>query len=412
MLDAGLPRAPVGSPLAVRIRPAAERAVRDGHPWVFEDSIRSISREGKAGDIAVIFDRKDRFLAVGLHDPHSPIRVRVLASGSPAKVGGALFRDRFGEALSLRTELLADPGTSGIRMLSGEGDRMPGLVADQYGDGLVLKSYTPAWIPWLGTLVPELQEMTGAGTVVHLPSTAVADAPVPDSLREPVVLDGEPPDDGFEFLESGLRFRAHPVVGHKTGFYLDQRDNRARVRSLAGGRRVLNVFAYTGGFSLAAAAGGASGALDVDQSEAALEQARRHFKLNRTLEPVRRARHATRVGDAFEVLQELADAGERFGLVVVDPPSFARHQGQVEGAIRAYARLTRMTLAVLEPGGILVQASCTARVAADEFFGTVLNTARSEGRPLDEIERTGHPVDHPVRHPEGEYLKCLFARTP
>ncbi|TVP54769.1 MAG: class I SAM-dependent rRNA methyltransferase [Gemmatimonadales bacterium] len=402
-----------GPPLAVRVTPAAERAVRDGHPWVFENSIREISREGVSGDIAVLFDRKNRFLAVGLFDPESPIRVRILSAGSPAKVGAGLFRTRLAEALKLRRRLVDDPETTGFRILSGEGDRVPGLVLDRYGEGLVLKCYTPAWLPWLDELRSALDELLPSSVLAYLPSRGVSGSPAtPDTLRTPVLLSGPPLDDGLEFLEGGLRYRAHPFVGHKTGFYLDQRENRARVRELARGLRVLNVFSYTGGFSLAAAAGGAPGVLSTDLSEPALREAERHFELNAGLEAVRSAAHETRTGDAFEVMEALDTAGERFGMVVVDPPSFAREKGQEAGALRAYGKLTQLALKLIEPGGILVQASCTARIDAESFFLSVLNTARSADRSLEVIAQTGHPVDHPVRHPEGEYLKCLFGRVP
>ncbi len=387
--------------------------MRDGHPWVFENSIREVNRQGIAGDVAVLFDRKNRFLAVGLFDPESPIRVRILSAESPAKIGVELFRTRLSEALELRRPLVDDPETTGLRILSGEGDRMPGLVLDQYGDGLVLKCYTPAWLPWLDELREAIGDRLPSRVLAYLPSRGVSSsAATPDPLRSPALLAGPPLDDGLEFLEGGLRYRAHPFVGHKTGFYLDQRENRARVRELARGQRVLNVFSYTGGFSLAAAAGGAPRVLSTDLSEPALREAERHFELNAGIEAVRSSAHESRTGDAFEVMEALDTAGDRFGMVVVDPPSFAREKGQEAGALRAYGKLTQLALKLLEPGGILVQASCTARIDAETFFLSVLNTARSADRSLEVLAQTGHPLDHPVRHPEGEYLKCLFGRVP
>ncbi len=414
---------PSPHPLAVRLHPPAERAVRDGHPWVFETGIRSVDLTGRsdeaapsegngrpaAGDIAVIFDRKDRFLAVGLFDPASPIRIRVLNHGEPAQVGPDLFRDRLEQALERRASLTADPRTTGYRVVHGEGDGLPGLVLDRYGDQAVLKLYSGIWLPRLREVVPTVRRLLGSSTVLGLVSRNLADEPhCPAPLRRGTVLAGQDDSGPFPFLESGLRFEAHPVEGHKTGFYLDQRENRRRLEARTRGARVLNVFSYTGGFSLYAARGGARNVISVDRSRPALRQAERHFELN--VQAARDTRHRTMEGDAFRIMDELAGHGERFGVVVVDPPSFAKEASQVEGALEAYARLTVLAMAVLEPGGLLVQASCSSRVSADDFSGRVHRAVADGGRSLVNQHRTGHPVDHPATFPEGHYLKCLFAR--
>jgi 23S rRNA (cytosine1962-C5)-methyltransferase len=211
------------------------------------------------------------------------------------------------------------------------------------------------------------------------------------------------------FTENGLRFEADVLRGQKTGFFFDQRDNRARVGKLAAGRRTLNVFAYSGGFSLYAAQGGAPEVLSLDASVPALAAAERNFALNRDLPAVAACRHTVLAADAFEALVELRGRGERFGLVIVDPPALAKRENEVERAVLAYARLTGLALGVLAPGGTLVMASCSSRVTAERFIATVNRAAQQAGRPLHEIERTGHALDHPVRFPEGGYLKCLFA---
>jgi len=407
---------PSSDALAVRLHPPAERAVRAGHPWVFENSIRSVSPTGQtadqpgSGDVAVIFDRKGRFLAVGLFDPTSPIRIRVLSHGEPAQVGPELFRTFLGEALERRKPLDDDPETTGYRVLHGEGDRFPGLVLDRYGDAVVLKLYSPIWLPRLREVVPAVRECLAPRTIVGLVSRRLAEDPgCPAPLRRGAVLDGAADSGPFEFQESGLHFEAHPVVGHKTGFYLDQRENRRRVEGETAGERVLNVFSYTGAFSLYAARGGAREVTSVDQSRPALRQADRHFALNASV--ARGTTHRAVEGDAFEVMEELARQGERFGVVVVDPPSFAKEASQVEGALGAYAALTGRALSLLDSGGLLVQASCSSRVQADDFFGRVHRAVADAGRSLQEEHRTEHPLDHPATFPEGHYLKCLFARV-
>lgn len=412
-LDADALPHPSSRPLAVRLHPPAERAVRKGHPWVFDSGVRSVDREGSTGDVAVLFDRKNRFLAVGLFDPSGPIRIRILGAGAPAQVGPELFHTRLIAALQRREALVRDPSTTGYRVLHGEADGFGGLVLDRYGDALVLKLYTPAWLPHLRDLLPALEETLTPRVVLGLASRNLASDPhCPQELAAGTRLLGALQANGLPFLESGLRFEAHPLEGHKTGFYLDQRENRRRLGEEVGrlgARRLLNAFSYSGALSLYGARGGVREVVNVDRSGAALAQARRHFAMNP--EVTAGVRHQTLEGDAFQVLDGLSSDGRRFGAVVVDPPSFASRAGQRVGALDAYAALTRMALALLEPGGLLVQASCSSRVSAEEFFARVHETARSAGRTLDEVVHTGHPPDHPATFPEAQYLKCLFARA-
>jgi 23S rRNA (cytosine1962-C5)-methyltransferase len=401
---------PADRRVAVRCTPDALRQVRGGHPWLFAASITSVSHEGRAGDLAVVFDEDRRFAAIGLWDPASPIRLRVLHRGKPAAIDAAWFRSVIDTALARRQILIQDPSTTAFRCIHGENDGFPGLVADRYADTLVVKLYTAAWIPHLPVLVPLLVDATAAETVVLRLSRNVAGAGA-HGLADGDALVGSAPLGAVPYLENGLRFEAAVVGGHKTGAFLDQRDNRAMVRSLTAGARVLDVFSYNGGFSLYAAAGGARAVHSVDQSEPALAAARATFARNRDDPAVASCRHATIAGDAFTVLRDLAARRERFEVVIVDPPSFAQKQADVERGRRAYAGLTRLALAVLTPGGLLMQASCSARIPAADFFATVLDAAAAESVPLVEVARTGHPIDHPIGFPEGAYLKALFART-
>jgi 23S rRNA (cytosine1962-C5)-methyltransferase len=400
--------------LAVRVSPAAQAALRAGHPWVFDHSIVSVSGKERpeAGDLAIIFDDYRRFLAAGLYDPHSPLRIRVLQSGEPARVDRDWFRIRLHEAAALRAAL-PDTGTDAYRLAHGENDGLPGLVVDRYASVLVLKLYTSAWLPWLPQFIDALLEVQPAGSVLLRLSRETAHSPgLPPGLRDGVALVGAPPTAPAQFRENGLLFAADLLAGQKTGFFLDQRDNRSRVERLARGRRTLNVFAYTGGFSLYAARGGAPEALSLDLSEPALHAAEANFALNRSIPAVAACRHSTLTGDAFDELARLGRAGARFGLVVVDPPAFAKRASETAPALRSYARLAELALKVTSPGGVFVMASCSSRVAAAEFFETVAQAAIAARRPLRELERTGHAVDHPVRFPEAAYLKCLFAIAP
>lgn len=232
--------------IAIRVVPAAERALREGHPWLFAGSIREQSHEGAPGDLAVVFDRKGRFLAVGLYDPHSLIRVRVLQYGEPAPIEREWFARRLAAAAARRAPLHDRPAagrTTGYRLVHGENDGLPGFVVDQYGQTLVIKLYTAAWMPHLQDVLAPLTEIVPAERLVLRLGRAMQERPqYLYGLEDGVILSGPSLDGPVLFWENGLRFEADPIRGHKTGFYLDQRENRARVEPLAGGKDVLNVF--------------------------------------------------------------------------------------------------------------------------------------------------------------------------
>jgi 23S rRNA (cytosine1962-C5)-methyltransferase len=398
--------------IALRVSPAAERWVRRGHPWVYDRAIREQSHDGRPGDLAVIFDRKGRFLAIGLYAPASPIRVRVLAQGQPTRIDADWFLYKLETAAEQRQPLLQS-NTTGYRLIHGENDGLPGLVIDRYGESYVVKLYTTAWVPHLSDLLRGLTAVAQPQRVVLRLSRFVQSQEADlYGLQDGQLLLGKPLRNGVRFLENGLYFEADVVQGQKTGFFLDQRDNRARVEKLAEGKRVLNVFAYTGGFSLYAARGGAKEVVSLDISQPALANAMRNFKLNRAHEAVADAEHELLVGDAFLTMKQLIANRRRFEMVIIDPPAFAKRKEEVERAVTAYGRLVRLGLHLLKPEGILVMSSCSSRVSAEEFFELVHKTAVGMGRPLQEIERTGHALDHPITFPEGAYLKCLVAVAP
>jgi 23S rRNA (cytosine1962-C5)-methyltransferase len=401
--------------IALRISPSAERALRQGHPWIFDQAITEQSRAGRPGDLAVIFDDRRRFLAVGLYDPSSPIRVRILQSRQPAAINVDWFKARLAAAIRLRTPLTEQPpekATTGYRLVHGENDGFPGLVIDRYAQTLVIKLYTPAWIPHLKEFCSALAQVSPAdGLILRFGRSVLKQDEFLSGLSDGLALSGAPLDGPVLFQENGLVFESDPILGQKTGFFLDQRDNRARVERLSGGQSVLNVFAYTGGFSVYAARGGARQVVSVDISAAALEAAVRNMGHNRQIPGVAAAAHETQAEDAFEALVRMASEKRRFDLVIIDPPMFAQNQAQIAAALSAYGRLTRLGLGVLRPGGVLVQASCSSRVEAEDFFNAVHQAAWDSNRRLTEIERTGHGLDHPVGFKEGAYLKCLFARA-
>ena len=393
--------------IAIHVTPAAERALRSGHPWLFYQGIRKQSHAGQSGDLAVVFDAERRFLAIGLYDPDSPIRVKVLQHRQQATIDSAWFTERLHAAAAIR-ERLDTPQNNGYRLVHGESDGLPGLIVDRYADTLLLKVYTAAWLPHLRDVIAGLEVVQPFERLVLRVSRNVETVTARYGLHDGAILIGDALEGPVQFLENGLHFAADVVHGHKTGFFFDQRENRARVRERSAGRRVLDMFAYSGGFSVYAAAGGAKSVTSVDVSAPALEAAAANVALNRKAAS-RHFHHDVVVEDAFACLERMCSDGQTFDMVIVDPPSFAKRATEVERALAAYARLARLALDVLEPGGVLVMASCSSRVTPDAFFQTVFDAARDAGRRLSDVERTGHALDHPITFPEGEYLKCLFA---
>ena len=394
--------------LRLRVTAAAESAIRSGHPWVYDNSIREQNRAGTAGELAVVFDRRDRFLALGLYDPLSPIRLRVLHHGKPATADDAWWRARLAGALERRAGLF-DTTTNGYRCLSGENDGWPGLVLDRYDKTYVLKLYSAVWLPRLDEVVRWIiAAVSPERLVLRLSRNIQTEAEASFRLREGQMLVGVAPNGPVVFQETGIRFEAEVVRGQKTGFFLDQRENRRRVETLAAGRDVLNAFSFSGGFSLYAARGGARSTTDLDISPHALESARRNFALNHADPRIAACRHECVQADTFDWLGRRADA--EFDLVILDPPSLARREAEREGAVQAYHRLVTLGIPRLRRGGVLVAASCSAHVTTGEFFSAVLEGIEASGRRFLELERTGHAPDHPATFPEANYLKCLFVR--
>jgi 23S rRNA (cytosine1962-C5)-methyltransferase len=399
---------PSSKRLAIFVNKSIEGKIRKGHPWVFDKSIKKISHDGKPGDLGVIFDHKRKFLAVGLFDPLSPIRLRILASRKPVLIDSDFFLSRISTAKEIRDIL--PQNTTGYRLVHGENDFLPGLVMDKYAEVIVIKLYTSAWIPYLNEVIKNLGKVIKFKTIILRLSRTVKNAgSYLYGLEDGEILVGTNIKTRWLFKENGLQFEVDPVSGHKTGFYLDQRDNRKKVEGLATGKQVLNLFSYTGGFSIYAANGGAEVVTSVDISKHALKAAERNFNYLVNKNPVCQCHHKTIAMNVFEFLIKSDYCEKKYDMVVIDPPAFAKNREEISSAISAYQRLTKQALNLLKTGGILVQSSCSSQIKGDSFFYSVLQAANQVGRPLIEISRTGHPIDHPIKFKEGEYLKCIFA---
>lgn len=354
-----------------------------------------------------MFDRKNEFLAIGLYDALSPIRCRVLSAGKRVIIDRAFWHSRVREAFERRTGI-ASSQTTGLRWIHGENDGMPGLVLDAYGSSGVVKLYTAAWLPHLSDVFCCLQAQFGfERLVLRLSRNLMAEAAV-KGWKDGSAVWGGLPEDPVVFSENGILFEADVVRGQKTGFFLDQRDNRAWLETQTRGRTVLNAFSFSGGFSLYAARGGAKSVCDLDISSHALRSSERNFDLNRKHPTIGACVRKMVQADAFQWLKE---DRQQFDVVVVDPPSLAKREMERERAIEAYARLIRSACERLSPGGLLMAASCSAHVNQEQFFGVVLDTVRRSGGRWHELRRSAHPPDHPVSFPEAAYLKCIAVRV-
>lgn len=401
--------------VAIRIKPQSVPYVSKGTAWLYPDAIAKISpADGKAGDIAVIFDPSQKFLAAGLYDPESPICVKIYSqSKSLPDIGSALFDIYASEAYGRRAgRIPAD--TDAYRIINGDADSFPGLVADKYGDAVVFKIYSTAVLAHLCKIIKSvLAYYPDVTKLVFRLSREVRNADEKNlcGFSDGMIISEDDSFDGIQqFKENGIIFEADLKFGQKTGFFLDQRGNRSIVGKLTShGATVLNVFSYSGGFSLYAARGGASEVTSIDFNEHAIDGAIRNFELNSEDENVGICRHIPIVGDAFAEMERLNAEGCKFDVVIVDPPSFAKNAAEVETAIKSYQRLAKYATRLMEKDGILVFASCSSRINADTLFTKVCETAARCGYPLVEDKRTFHEFDHPTRSRESVYLKCMYA---
>ena len=389
--------------IAVKLKPKAEALVRKGHPWVFDQSITKQNREGIAGDVAVIFDgRKDKFLACGFYDPESPIRIKILQANTSATINRAWFKGKIEAAYARRLPLF-ETDTNGYRLLYGENDGLPSLVADVYDTVLVVKLYSQIWIPYLKDVIPELLEISKTETVILRLSRNVQKEGPPYGLHDGQVIHGELKNEVVTYREHGVSFSANVVRGHKTGAFLDHRANRKKVGEMAAGKTMLDVFSYAGGFSIHALVRGATEVTSLDISAQAQEVAKQNAALNSFA-----GTHSARVGDAFKVLRELAEQHRQFDIVVIDPPSFAKSKVEIDRALHSYEKLAVLGVGLVKKPGLLVLASCSSRVSAEQFFELTEETVGKIAPDYAVLEKTQHDIDHPVGFPEGAYLKCIY----
>lgn len=387
--------------IPVKLKKEAERMVRKEHPWVFESSLSDIGITGNAGDVVIVFDqKKNRFMGFGLWDPDSPIRVKMLHFKTSAKFDEEWINQRILSAYTLRSELLKTD-TDSYRLIFGENDLMPSLIVDIYAKVAVIKLYSRIWVPYLDWIVNAVVNTTLATTVVLRLSRSVSVHE--EKLKEGQILHGTLDDPEVIFTEHGLKFSANVLLGHKTGYFLDHRENRRMIGAMANRKSVLDVFAYAGGFSVHALVGGATEVTSLDISRQALDMSIANAALNKF-----KGQHYTICGDAFEELSKLKQQNKTFDIVVIDPPSFAKKTSEISGALHSYRRLAKLGIALVKPKGTLVLASCSSRVTSEEFFNLCEDELKLSKRPHQILNKTYHDEDHPVSFAEGAYLKCIY----
>lgn len=389
----------------LRLLPGRERSLLRRHPWVFSGAVAGVDGTPGPGDTVLVRAADGTALGTAAYSPASQIRARMWSFDPDETIDAAFVAGRIVASASRRTALMAEADTDAARLVFSEADGVPGLVADRYADTVVCQVTSAGAERWRETLFDALAGLPGVRSVHERSDADTRDR---EGLAERVgTVRGEQVGTAIEARESGYRFAVDPQHGHKTGFYLDQRHGRAAVAKFAHGRSVLNVFCYTGAFSVIAAASGAESILSIDSSGPALETARRSGALN-----------AVDVGDlmeadAFRALRTLRDRARQFDLVLLDPPKLAANDRQVDRASRAYKDLNLLALKLLTPGGVLMTWSCSGSVSAELFQKIVAGAAVDAGRTARIIGRLHQPADHPVplAFPEAEYLKGLIVEV-
>ena len=391
---------------AVFLKKGRDHSVRNRHPWIFSGAIDRLEGEAAPGDIVLVRDAAGEALGLGSYSPASQIRIRMLAFDPKAEIDDLFFADALGRALRARERLLKTGAVSALRVVNAEADLLPGVTVDRYGDWYVGQFTTAG--------AERRKEMIAAILLNLWPAKGFFERSDADSRQHeglPAssgVLAGEEPPETIEIAENGCRYLVDVRAGPKTGFYLDQRDNRAAVAAYAAGRDVLNVFSYTGGFGVAALAAGAKSVTNVDISAPALELAKRNFALNGLPDVAEFIE-----GNAFEVLRKFRDSRRSFDLVILDPPKFADNKNRVMGALRGYKDLNLLAMKLLAPGGYLATFSCSGLVTPELFRKVVGEAAVDAKRDFQIVRSLRQATDHPesVFFPEGLYLKGLILRA-
>jgi 23S rRNA (cytosine1962-C5)-methyltransferase len=393
--------------IKVLIKKDREKSLLRHHPWLFSGAIEKVVGEPQAGETVELRAYDGCFLGHGAWSPQSQIIVRVWSLDENEAIDADFFRRRLELAVNERQSLLIPGMTDAVRLVNAESDGLPGLIVDRYGDFLVVQFLSAGTEHWRDTILATLADLKPVAGIYERSDVDVREKEgLP--LRQGLLWGSEPPE-FITILENSRRFLVDVRRGHKTGFYLDQRDNRQKITEFAAGREVLNCFAYTGGFSVAALAAGATKVTNVESSADALELLNRNVELN-DCEPTKVENLAD---DVFLALRKFRDQGRSFDLIVLDPPKFAESKSQLERASRGYKDINLLAFKLLRPGGVLFTFSCSGQMTPELFQKIVADAALDAGKTAQIIARLEQSADHPtaLNFPEGHYLKGLVCRT-
>ena len=391
------------------LMPGKERsAFKQNHPWIFAGSVGRLEGRARPGDTVEVLADNLRPLGRAAYSPKSQIRARFWTFDAEESVDDAFFKRRVAAAVARRQALPELRGQQGLRLIHAESDGLPGVIADQYGDTIVVQLTSAGADKWRNAIVAGLIKATGCARVYERSDSDVRRLEGLESTTG--WLHGEARDEPLTIIENGVKLAVDIAGGHKTGFYLDQRDNRFLLGQLASGKDVLNCFCYTAGFSLQALAGGANSVLSMDSSGPALEQGKANLALNPQL-PADRAQWQE--ADVFQALRDFRKAGRLFDLIVLDPPKFAPSAAHAESAARAYKDINLLGFRLLKPGGMLMTYSCSGGVGLELFQKIIADAAHDAGREARIVRRLAGAADHPIalNFPEGEYLKGLLVQV-
>lgn len=388
----------------ITLRPGKDESLMRFHPWVFSGAIASMPDGIEEGDIVRVAAADGRLLGTG-HYQIGSIAVRMLTSDADTDINGDFYLKRLTSAWQLRRTLgLLRDDNDAFRLVHGEGDFLPGLIVDIYGDTAVMQAHSPAMHYARNTIAQALTE---------LPEARIKNVYYKSETTLPYKASLDPQNDyilghdtGNITTENGLKFHVDWLKGQKTGFFIDQRDNRALLGRMAAGRRVLNMFCYTGGFSVYALSGGADRVVSVDSSAKAIALTEANVRINFAGMEAEQ-RHTSEAVDAFDYLSRMAK--DEFDLIILDPPAFAKHRSAIRNALRGYQRLNEKAFRKIAPGGIMFTFSCSQAITREQFRLAVFSAAAQTGRRVRILHQLTQPADHPVSiyHPEGEYLKGL-----
>lgn len=393
----------------VTLKRGREKSLLNRHPWIFSGAVASVDGAPDPGDLVALLDYRGKFLAQAYYNPHSQIRARILTWEPDVAIDSDFWRSRIDRAVAARHAMAFEPATTAYRLVNAESDGLPGLIVDRYGDYLVIQSLTAGIDKRKDRFVELLADVARPEGIVERSDVAVRSK---EKLSQTTGLSwGSAPPEDLIIRENGLQFEVELSKGHKTGFYLDQRENRASVcrPNFVAGKEVLNVFSYTGGFAVYAAAQGAGPITSIDTSADLLTLAEKNVERNAP----GRAGDEYILGDAFEVLRYFRDSDRQFDVVILDPPKFAHSQRDLNRAARGYKDLNWLAFRMLRPGGTLATFSCSGRVTADLFQKIVFGASVDAGRDAQIIQLMGQASDHPVllTYPESAYLKGLLCRV-